>query len=239
MLKMKKHCLLAIVFSFLVPATLANQENCNTITVGGGNWLSIQELNNLRGSAAGSSILLLHKLPELLSVNIEYDHAAPFARQLHQLKKGELDVVAGIYPTLERQKHYLFTDNYYYEKLFIFAKPEKIEQLTNINQLKNAVGAIIRGASYGPTLDKLYKNKSSSIQVNNQTQRLNLLLRDRVDYFVGTITAVGYSQEMTGIAISNKPIHRQGVALGFSPKTACKRWIPQINNVIESNFISK
>lgn len=227
-----------ISFNGLTTTVKTTDNNCKTIKVGGGNWSDINELNNLRGSAAGASILLLHKLPELINVKIEYDPAAPFARQLHQLKEGELDVVAGIYPTIKRQKSFMFTHNYFYEKLFVFAKPDKINQLKNIKQLEQAVGAVIRGASYGPTLDKLYKNESKSIQVNNQTQRLNLLLSDRVDYFVGTITAVGYSPQMTEISIANKPIYQQGVALGFSPKTACKRWIPKINNVIETYFIS-
>lgn len=209
---------------------------CETIKVGGGGWLNIDELPNLRGSAAGASVVLLHKLPELTGVKISYEPAAPFARQLQQLKEGQLDVVAGIYPTIERQKHYLFSDNYYYEKLFVFAKPEKINEFTDIATLQKSVGAIIRGASYGPALDEIYQDENTAIKVNNQTERMQLLLKDRVDYFIGTITAVGYSPEMKEIAIAEQPIYRQGVALGFSPKTNCKRWIPKINEVIASHF---
>jgi polar amino acid transport system substrate-binding protein len=210
--------------------------NCKVIKVGGGDWLNVQELSNLRGSASGASISLLHKLPELIGVKISYEPATPFARQLQQLKEGQLDVLAGVYPTQERKKHYLFTDNYFYEKLFIFAKPEKIENLTTITQLKQSVGAVIRGASYGPILDELYSDKTKAIAAENQNQRLQLLLHDRVDYFIGTITAVGYSPQMKSIAIAEKPIYHQGVALGFSPKSECKHWIPKINQVIKSLF---
>ena len=224
---------------FALTVLLAQQafaESCQTIKVGGGNWLDINELNNLRGTASGASILLLHKLPELLEVKIQYEPPVPFARQLKQLEQGKLDVVAGVYPTKEREEVFLFTKNYYYEKLFIFAKPTKISQLLNIDDLKKHTGAIIRGASYGADLDRLYQSKNLAISVNNQNERLGLLLLDRADYFVGTVSAVGYSPEMQQISISNKPIYRQGAALAFSPKTQCKKWIPQINEIIDNHF---
>lgn len=218
----------------VAPKTLANE--CTTIKVGGGNWLDVNELDNLRGSAAGASVLLLHKLPEFIDANIEFDPPVPFARQLKQLEQGKLDVVAGIYPTKQRKQIFQFSDNYYYEKLFIFAKPEKINHITEFKHLRNSIGAKIRGASYGERIDELYKDPDYTIQVNNQEERLRLLLKGRVDYFIGSITAVGYSPLMEVISISKKPIYRQGVALGFSPKTSCQKWIPKINSVIQQYF---
>jgi ABC-type amino acid transport substrate-binding protein len=218
---------------------------CPVIKVGGGAWLDIEELDNLRGSAAGASILLLHKLPELLDVKIQYEPPTPFARQLKQLKQlkqleqGQLDVIAGIYPTKERQRKYLFSYNYYYEKLFIFAKPNKIDRIAHFTDLENFVGGRIRAASYGVEIDELYKRANLSVAVNNQTERLGLLLKDRVDYFIGSISSVGFSPLMKDISISQKPIYHQAVTLGFSPLSKCKSWIPKINGIIETYFMSK
>lgn len=209
------------------------------IKVGGGDWLDIEQLDNLRGSASGASILLLHKLPELLDVKIQYEPPTPFARQLIQLDQGQLDAIVGIYPTKERQQKYLFSHNYYYEKLFIFAKPNKIDRIAHFSDLENFVGGKIRAASYGVEIDELYKRPNLSVAVNNQTERLGLLLKDRVDYFIGSISSVGDSPLMKDISISQKPIYRQAVALGFSPLSKCKSWIPKINGIIETHFMSK
>jgi hypothetical protein len=88
----------------------------------------------------------------------------------------------------------------------------------------------------GEQLAQFYKNNNSTIRVKKQSERLQLLIKDRADYFIGTVTSLGKIPSMKEINMSEKPIYNQGVALGISGKSSCKKLLPEINKIIKTHL---
>ena len=110
----------------------------------------------------------------------------PFARCLTMAKRGQADMILGIRKLPEREKELIFLDppymvQYYPIRFFVLSSKKII--INGFDDLNELSIGILRGGSYFELFDN---NKSiSKVELTSREQLVNMLLRDRIDTFIG------------------------------------------------------
>ncbi|MAX66066.1 MAG: hypothetical protein CME66_03950 [Halobacteriovoraceae bacterium] len=174
---------------------------------------------NSDGQLTGFSIELCNLLAKKLNYNIEYKRF-PFARVLHYLYRGKLDLSCTMFNTSERSKGIIFTSvPHAFEKIYAISTSKTIlkNDFKKIKH-KNIQLAGIRGYYYGDFIKGLNLHL-----VANEKQLLKTLISKRADIIFSnkkTILAIskklGNSQKLF---FSQRPVYNGPNYLGFSRKT--------------------
>ena len=209
---------------------------CPQIRLSGGEWLDWKHLM-LTPSGTGNSLRLIELINKLLPVQIKVTKAAPFTRQLYQLKEGDNDVLFGLFPLDDRLENYVFTDSYFLEPLFVYANEDKIQEISNIEALHRYKGVYVRGSHYGKTVNQHIKNHPETWKsVGRHIQAVNMVASGRADFYIGSYVSEDLRDFNSHLVKSDHPIAFQEVGAAFSKKTDCQLWIPYINQIIQQNL---
>lgn len=125
----------------------------------------------------GLHISALEVLASVLKKELIFVQSPNFARCVAMLKKGDVDVVAGLTPTAQRKKFALYAPFKSADKLKVISKEGIV--INTYNDLKGKIIGVSRGASYFPRFDN--DDTLDKISVQSDRIGLSLLLKDRID----------------------------------------------------------
>jgi polar amino acid transport system substrate-binding protein len=119
------------------------------------------------------------------------------------LKKGEVDVVAGLNPTDERSKFAFYAPFKSADTMKVVSK--KGISINTYNDLKGKIIGVERGTLYFPRFD----NDNSLKKISIQSSRIgfSLLLKDRIDLIMITpVTLTALTKEINNSDLKVSPI---------------------------------
>jgi len=209
---------------------------CPEIRLAGGEWLSWKHLM-MTPSGTGNSLLLIQLINQHLPAPIVALGTTPLSRQLYQLKEGDLDTIFGLYPIGDRLINYEFTDSYFLEPLFVYTHETNSRKITSIEDLSSYSGVAVRGVNYGQLVNQeIEDNPSRWTIVGKHIQAVEMVAAGRADFYIGSYVSEDLKNFNSQLIKGELPITFQEVAAAFSKKTACKHWIPYINQLIKDHL---
>ena len=129
----------------------------------------------------GMAIELIEQMSRQMNFSYEILYY-PWSRAIQVMAQNKADVLIGVYYTPGRAK----LMNYgsvpiYTDEIRLFSRPQNpFKWQGNINQLNDLTIALIRGGSYGQTLDAYLENMNV-VYVSSVAQQFKLLNKKRVD----------------------------------------------------------
>lgn len=155
----------------------------------------------------------------------------PWARILKETTRGKNDVIVSIWKTSEREKIYLFSEPYMFNRMAIISRKNLDFQFNDVTSFKGKRVALINGYAYGSRLLEYQEMiRVDSIDLPNS---LRLLLSERADVLI-TDEAVGqWTMQELDIAPD-----RLNVSAKYFDQTplyaAVRRDHPQAERIIEA-----
>ncbi len=128
----------------------------------------------------GIHISALHKLSDVLEREIKFVQSPNFARCVALLKKGEVDVIAGLNPTPERSAFAFYAPFKSADALKVISK--KDITIRNYDDFKGKIIGVARGSTYFPRFDN--DDSLNKITIQNNRIGFSLLLKERIDFFM-------------------------------------------------------
>ena len=137
----------------------------------------------------GFSADIIRMIEHRLSINFEFDTTAIWNETIQMAKSGELDIVAAIVNTNERQEYLAFTKPYVSNPTVIISDAINKGYIGTLDNLKGKKVAVEQGSyAYGELSQKYPSIKL--IEVKNTNLALSLVASDMADAYVGNaITA--------------------------------------------------
>lgn len=168
----------------------------------------------------GSHIDALKVMANVLNKKLEYVRSPNFARCIVMLRNGEVDVIAGLGKTPERQKFAFYTPFKPADALKVISKKS-----ITINKYEDFTGKII-GVSRGTMYFSRFDNDKSlkKISIQNERVGLTLLLKNRIDLMMTSpILLESLSTEISDANLKISPIaldelRAKETPFGFSKK---------------------
>lgn len=151
----------------------------------------------------GTHITALEVLADVLEKQLKFIKSPNFARCVAFLKQGQVDVIAGLNPSIERDKFSFYAPFKAADDLRVLSK----EGIT-INKYDDFYGKIIgisRGTSYFPRFDN--DNELKKITMQSERIGFSLLLKNRIDIIlVSPVMLKTLSKELNTDNLKVSPI---------------------------------
>jgi polar amino acid transport system substrate-binding protein len=166
----------------------------------------------------GSHISALKVLADVLNMKVKFIESPNFARCIALLKQGEVDVIAGLNSSKERDKFSFYTPFKSADHLRVISK-EGIS-IKNYDDFKGKIIGISRGTNHFPRFDK--DDELQKIAIQNVRIGFSLLIKDRIDLImVSPATIETLSKELSDANLTVSPIElnemrNKETAFGFS-----------------------
>lgn len=164
------------------------------------------------------------------------------ARGLNELEKGNVDVLSAASFTAERAKIGVFSDSYRQEVMRIFSRSTHDASFyrQNLTQLldQKMLGVVTDGAFYGEKFADLMQNsvyRERIASVASIEQRMQLLLRARVDFMIDDEVAVQFylqQHQLNNVIAHTEAVHDNAVHLLLSRATIEPAALDKINAAI-------
>ncbi len=190
---------------------------------------------NEKGEVVGSEVRLLNSLLDKMDCKATYIEM-PWARGLHYIENGKIDMVIGAKFTLERAEFAHYSNPYRVMKHHILVSKTTTEDWPNLESFfdsKKTLGAVI-GWGYPPGIAKVIENP----KYINQVQRApafnslpNMLLYEHVDAIIAhlpslkAITTEEQLRKVHSIFQYEEPLH-----FLFSKKTTYLPFVHHFND---------
>ncbi|WP_417662034.1 substrate-binding periplasmic protein [Pseudomonas sp.] len=187
------------------------------------------------GELHGLDIDLLHEIEQRSGYQLVVERA-PWARGLAALKSGRADMMIGLAKTPAREQHINYLEPAYYACApRVYVAPETAPLLTSYQQFADLrIGYVLDSAYFEPfDSDKTLKK----VAVPSESQLLGMLVRGRIQAFVGTDCQVDYElrnpKRAKRIAkAAYQPDSYTGLYLGFSREGDHAAAIKHISEVL-------
>lgn len=190
----------------------------------------------------GLSMDLLKPAARQLGIRIEIV-TCPFPRCLKMAENGEVDIMAGLIRTDEREHYLRFIQpammNFVSSFVF-YSNHSQAHEINTVQDLKDHSVAVMRDAVYFPEFDQA--TDINRIPVNSEATALELVHRGRADYAITVErTAAGSFAEakMQLKDLKRQPYHvNQNIRgyLAFSRKSANFIYAEQLEQVLEKQY---
>jgi len=125
----------------------------------------------------GIHISALEILSNVLERHLKFVQSPNFARCIAMLKKGDVDVIAGLNPTDERSNFAFYAPFKSADTLKVISK--KGVTINAYSDFKGKIIGVSRGSLYFPRFDK--DDSLDKISIQNSRIGFSLLLKDRID----------------------------------------------------------
>lgn len=232
--------MLIIMIALACVSSTRASESCDIVDVSfAENWLPISYYTD-DGSPDGVVVRLHRQIFEELGVRSHFIGNIPWKRQLAMLEAGEMDAIAAINYTSERDQTYLLSDPIHHFKVRVFGKSGSHLKVSGVEDLGQYKVAYSRGASYGPAFDDVAARSEGFMQINGTDKIVELVVLDRVDLIVlperlglALINKAGAGDK---VAVIGEPIHSQSVHLAFSRKSPCAALMTDYNTVLKKLY---
>lgn len=166
----------------------------------------------------GIHISALKVLAEELDRQLTYVKSPNFARCVALLKQGQVDVIAGLGSTTERDKFAFYAPFKAADALRVLSKNGIT--IKSYDDLYGKIIGVGRGSTYFPRFDK--DNKLNKVTIQNMRIGFSMLMKERIDLImVSPATITTFSKEISDIKLNVSPIELEDMrnketAFGFS-----------------------
>lgn len=241
-----------IIISF--SSTLFAQ-TCDTLHVSGSNkWLPVAFTLNEKNSdknteknshndhkqAKGIAYDLSRHIAKQLNLPIKIDTDIPWARGIRDLEQGDIDFIAGVYWTQERDNKFLMTPAFSQDTLNLYVRKGHEFPFQNLEDLKGKKVDIRRSSSNGQAFDAFAAKhlKPNLINTVDTYEQLFLRLdRGRTDYVI--LDTYSGNQLLKKLALENKivrlkqPLVTNPIHLMMSKLSPCAKHFKMIVEIIQ------
>ncbi len=215
---MKVIILASIFLSFLLSTTQA--KSILTSALAEVDYPPYYFINSKTNKLEGFSIEVCNHLANKLGHKLNYTRR-PFARAVHDLAHGRVDIMCTLFNTKERSKGILFSSiPHAFEDIMIFSLKSSNLSLSNPDpeNIRSARIGGIKSYYYGPEISET--DQYNILLVNDEEQLLKVLMKKRVTYIIGNKDALlDKAREMKiedKITYLKSPIYTGPLFLGFS-----------------------
>lgn len=142
-------------------------------------------------SVTGIDMQLIDRLAAMQNLDVVH-FKCPWVRCLQLLKVGQIDIVSNIFHSEERAEYLSYFKSPYIHgnnRIFYINNSGNIK-IESPNDLTSLRVGLRRGVKYFNDFDK--NNKLDKVYVNHNTQLINMLLKFRLDTFIGQEDVVDY-----------------------------------------------
>jgi polar amino acid transport system substrate-binding protein len=142
----------------------------------------------------GASIEIAKRVLDDLKIPYEVRFVGPFPRVIALAERGEVDMVASLKKTPEREGFLLYPRTPALSNpVAVFASRERPFEFKERSDLIGLKGGITRGNQFGDGLDDYIREKLTVEDANNPEHNFSKLGLGRIDYFVtGFYTGMAY-----------------------------------------------
>ncbi len=193
----------------------------------------------------GLTVELLQMLVQDIGCQLEFI-PSPWLRSLKLIEKAELDVLAHLTYTSEREADFAFIGPHHLESIYLVAAAGNFVGLTKLEQLKNyrtGLIAMLNGAYYGDELAAMLiheRTKNIFISIVSNQDKMLLLINGRVKGVMDDLTAFNHWRTVTGIHVRHfKPVfkvYESPVYFGFNRKTLTITQLEQLAAAWQARF---
>ena len=151
----------------------------------------------------GTHISALEVLADVLDRKLSFVQSPNFARCIAMLKKGDVDVIAGLNQTAQRKKFAFYAPFKSADELKVISKEGLI--IKTYNDFKGKIIGVSRGTAYFPRFD----NDDTLDKISMQSDRIgiSLLLKDRIDLVMLNPAVLEiHSEEINNTKLKISPI---------------------------------
>ena len=150
---------------------------------------------------------------------------------LERFKKGKIDIMAGIVPTVERQKHINFTASYLDLPTVIVAKKDTIYP-HSLSELEGLKVGTIKGFSLAESISKDYPN-IQLVGENSAIEGLKQLQQGQLDAYVGSLVVINKTlDEMKDTELFIASFTQYNLAWSMAVREGLEPLVPIINKVL-------
>ena len=203
--------------------------------VGGApHWYPVYFRENDSPSGVMSDVL--SAISRETGITFEFDVQQPWPWSLHRLEKGELDILAGAFYTVDRSHRYVYSVPVFKGHVHIFTKKSRGLSIQSLDDLAGLHGLRPLGGSYGESFDRYAEKNLHLTGVSPKATMLKMLLRERTDYLV--MMQRDGKEELVKpefadkIVMHDKPQIPIDIYLLFSKHSDCLAYLDQINSKI-------
>jgi len=231
---------MAVVFSVVCAllsfSSVAIEHNCEAFRVGGyHDWKPVIYTETDTGDAAGLAKDLLTIVSNKLNIPHTFYNHFPWGETIEKVRRGELDILSGMYWTEKRTEHYLFTHSYLTDELRLYSRKNEPFIFNNYTDLRDKVGVALKGVSWGNEFDEFQlKHNYKVIRVQSAAEIFAMVIEGKADYFV--------MDRLEALFMFRKTIHRFSLApkvfglanvhFSMAKSSPCAKHIPAINRII-------
>ncbi|MFC1769801.1 transporter substrate-binding domain-containing protein [Nitrospirota bacterium] len=151
-------------------------------------WAPVEFIDK-SGNYKGISVEYLNKIEEITGIKFEYAYGKSWEQMIEMVNYGELDFLASVKRTPQRDKFLDFTDSYISFPLVIFAQQD--QQYLELEALNGKKVAVVRGYA---AHEILMNNHPDIVLITADTtvDALKLLANGKVSAFVDNLLTTSY-----------------------------------------------
>ncbi|SMC86061.1 amino acid ABC transporter substrate-binding protein, PAAT family [Desulfocicer vacuolatum DSM 3385] len=160
----------------------------------------------------------------------------PWARAIHMMKTGEIDIMLAIFRTGERAQFMDFTIPYVTVPNCVAVAKGKGFFFDSLEDLEGKQGVMVKGDSISPEF-RLYEPKLNMMKIAHYDQIIKMLVNLRADYavvpqfgFFMRVNKMGFQDkiEMLPKVVSSRELH-----MGFSKKSGILKYYSMVNEKLK------
>lgn len=190
-------------------------------------WYDGQKFN-------GASVEIARRVLDDLRIPFEFRYVGPFARLMMAAEKGEIDMIATLKVTPERENFLLFPAvPAYSNPVAVFVQRSRAFDYRSRDDLAGRRGGITRGNKFGDGFDEFIQSRLSVEEANTPEANFRKLASGRIDYLVtgyytGMAHLIKYGEEGEFTAL--KPfVANTANFLALTRRGACADQLEAIN----------
>ncbi|MFD0826311.1 transporter substrate-binding domain-containing protein [Neobacillus sp. M.A.Huq-85] len=207
-----------LLLSFVLFPSTAFQENNQVIRIAGDNNFPPFEYLSDSGVYSGFNVDVMNAISIQTGMKIEY-YPMPWNQALQALKSGKVDAIQGMKNYPSRRKTYAFSKDYFISSQAIFVLKDNM-YIRQIENLEGKKVAVQQSDVSNELLNKV--NHVKLIKTDNQQQAVQLLIKGKVDAFVGNRITGQYVLQKIGkqsqIKIVGEEINPTEYSIAVLPK---------------------
>ena len=229
-----KHYISTLVFLALTVTNNVSYANESKLKVSVPDFPPFSGFNENK-YCAGASVLAIQAVLESLDVTIEIA-SYPYARILHSLKTGELDLALILHNSAIENDAIYIGPLSLAKIILITPSGTSIRCYNDLYQLKNI--AVIRHAQFNEQFDQ--DNALHKITLDSYDQAISMLKMNRIDGVIGSKIGLEYALRQQGMdlnLISNAfELDTKELGLHLAKKSSFITLLPLLTSAVENNY---
>lgn len=213
-------------------------ESCPSIRIGGAaNYTPVSYVfeNQLTGVGPELAIELVKDIGRAFTTL----HAPSWARTLRRHEEGQIDLLAGLYRTRQREKHMIFIGPFMHENTLLVTLRDRPIAYQDWEDLTPYRGVSVIDDSHGDKFDKFVRSHLKMMFVPSQEVAFKMLLAGRVDYLVVGQNTILHDRmgDSDTVQVAPKPISTQGIYMTVSRNSPCASLAGELSKALERALI--